>query len=113
MVFSSPNKIIESNLNHNIIINNKIISRVSQTKFLGIIIDEHLTWHPHITLVKNKVAKIIGIVKKLKYTLPSKTLKTLYNSLILPHLSNGNLSSVNASTATSMCLWAISSERIA
>src|ERR1700733_12446075 len=91
MVFSSSNKIIESNLNHNIIINNKIISRVSQTKFLGIIIDEHLTWHPHITLVKNKVAKIIGIVKKLKYTLPSRTLKTLYNSLILPHLSYGNI----------------------
>jgi len=89
MIFSGPNKKIESNLNHNIIINNKPIDRVPQVKFLGIIIDEHLTWHSHIFLVKNKVAKAIGIIKKLKVILPNRTLKTLYNTLLLPHLNYG------------------------
>ena len=45
-------------------INNIAIKRVSNVKFLGVIIDEHLTWKSHINLVKNKAAKMIGIIKK-------------------------------------------------
>ena len=89
IIFSGPRKIIPEDLSSSVVINNCPIKRVSQVKFLGIIIDEHLTWHPHILLVKNKIAKITGVIKRLKYTLPTNTLRTLYNALLLPHLNYG------------------------
>jgi len=62
---------------------NIAIKRVSNVKFLGVIIDEHLTWKSHINLVKNKAAKMIGIIKRLKFTFP------LYNAFVLPCLNYG------------------------
>src|SRR6218665_414601 len=55
-----------SNLtNLNLLIDNTQLSMVSKVKFLGVIIDEHLTWKPHIEHVKSKVTKIVGIVYRL------------------------------------------------
>jgi hypothetical protein len=50
-------------------------------------IDENLTWHSHIKLVETKIAKNIGIIAKLRHTLPCRLLLMLYNSLILPYLT--------------------------
>jgi len=91
IVFSSFRKKITEDPNQIIILNNIPIKRVAQTKFLGIILDEHLKWHPHINLVQNKIAKSIGIIKRLKNVLPSQTLKTLYNTFIAPYLSYGTI----------------------
>ena len=55
--------------------------------FLGIFLDEHMTWTSHINKIANKIAKSIGILNKLKQYLPSYILRTLYNSLILPHIN--------------------------
>ena len=89
IIFSGPRKIISEDPGLPVIVNNYPIQRVSQVKFLGIIIDEHLTWLPHILLVKNKIAKIIGVIKRLKNTLPMNSLRALYNALLLPHLNYG------------------------
>jgi len=35
-----------------------IIERVTNTKFLGVYIDECLTWTNHIDIIANKIAKI-------------------------------------------------------
>ena len=42
--------------------NNSIITRVRATKFLGVIIDEKLTWKYHISLVRSKLSKTVGIL---------------------------------------------------
>ena len=70
---------------------NTPIALVQELKFLGIIIHENLSWKPHITSICDKVAKVIGILSKLKRYLPSVTLKTLYNSLFLPYINHCNL----------------------
>ena len=41
--------------------NNSIITRVRATKFLGVIIGEKLTWKDHISLVRSKLSKTVGI----------------------------------------------------
>ena len=41
----------------NLKINNNEIKRSSSIKFLGVLIDENLTWIDHITLVENKLSK--------------------------------------------------------
>ena len=58
-------------------------------KFLGVITEEHLTWTFHNNLVKNKAAKMIGIIKRLKFTLPLSALRMLYNAFVLPCLNYG------------------------
>jgi hypothetical protein len=70
------------------------------TKFLGIYLDEFLTWKPHIKHVKNKISRALFAIKQVKHVLPHETLRTLYLALIHPHISYGIMAwgSANAST---------------
>ena len=70
-------------------INNTSVEIVGEFKFLGIFIDKHLKWSTHIEFIANKVSKYIGVINRLKHTLPPRVLLTLYNTLILPHLNYG------------------------
>ena len=72
-------------------INNQPITQTSQFNFLGINIEETLSWKPHINIIGNKISRSIGIINKLHHTLPSEILLTLYNTLILPHIYYGTL----------------------
>ena len=71
----------------NISINNSPITLVQEDKFLRIIIHENLSWKPHISVVCDKVSKIIGVLCKARRYLPLDTLKTLYNALFLPYIN--------------------------
>ena len=51
-------------------------------KFLGIQLDEHLTWKPHIDMISSKLAQANYMINKTKTILPHNALKTLYHSLI-------------------------------
>ena len=66
-------------------INNITIDRVTDFKFLGLIISSNLKWNKHIDHISIKVSKVIGIMFRLKYIVPCDVLQTLYNSLIMPH----------------------------
>ena len=63
-----------------------IIPSASSTNFLGVTIDNQLTWRDHIQGVRKKVSKAIGVLSKVRHFVPNKTLKTLYNALILPDM---------------------------
>ena len=45
--------------------NNSIITGVRATKFLGVIIDEKLTWKDFISLVRSKLSKTVGILYRI------------------------------------------------
>jgi hypothetical protein len=68
-------------------LNSNSISRVLSTKFLGVILDESLTWTEHINHVKRKIAKGIGIICKARKVLDRKTLLTLYYNFVYPHIA--------------------------
>ena len=72
-------------------IHNTIIKRERATKFLGIIIDENLTWKNHIELIESKVAKNIGMLYKAKFILNKKCLRDLYFAFIHSYLSYANI----------------------
>ena len=50
-------------------INNNILQQVHYTKCLGIIIDDKLKWANHISYIKNKIAKGMGILLKARKVL--------------------------------------------
>jgi hypothetical protein len=70
-------------------INDQQIQRVQNTKFLGIVLDEKLTWKEHISNVRKKVSKGIGILYKCRKYLSKQTLLNLYYSFIYPYLCYG------------------------
>ena len=72
-------------------INNSTIDRVTDSKFLGLIISSNLKWNKHIDHISIKVSKVIGIMFRLKFILPSDVLHTLYSSLIMPHFHYCNM----------------------
>ena len=60
-----------------------------EASFLGITIDSHLSWESHCNKVANKIAKSSSIINRVKKILPPDSLKTLYNSLLLPQIQYG------------------------
>ena len=76
---------------YSIILDNSILDRVQQTKFLGVIIDDCLTWKDHINCISKTVSRNIGVMHKLKHFIPDRILFTLYCTLILPYLNYGIL----------------------
>ena len=75
----------------NVIIKEQPINQVNYTKFLGLHINEELTWKYHINYLTMKVAKMTGIMAKARHFLPLKTLLTLYNAMIHPYLTYCNI----------------------
>ena len=67
-------------------LSNRDIIQVKETVFLGVILDEHLTWIPHITNVARKVSKTVGVMYKASFCLSKRSLITLYYSLLYPYL---------------------------
>ena len=70
----------------NVIINGEQVTVVSKATFLGVIVDNSLTWKYHIEIICNKIAKSIGIIKKVKYKLNRNTLINLYYTFVYPYL---------------------------
>ena len=54
-------------------------------KYLGVQIDENLTWKNHIKSVTDKASRAIGLLKYAKHFLPAAVIKTLYTSIVEPH----------------------------
>ena len=74
-----------NNITPRLRINSETTEKVSEFYFLGLTIDEYLSWKPHVLKISNKIARTLGIMCRLKNFLPMNVLRILYNSSILPH----------------------------
>ena len=90
-----------------ITIDNTDIKPVDSSKFLGVIIDQNLNWHKHITKITNQISRSLGIIKKFRSILPSNILFSLYNTLILPYISYCNVAwaNTNHTLEENQCPW--------
>ena len=68
-------------------IDEKHIEKVEVTKFLGILIDNNLSWKAHTNHIIKIISKYNGIIRKIRPFLNKESLHTLYNTLVLPFLS--------------------------
>ena len=83
MLFHMPQKVVPC---LSFSLNGLEIEHVYNFNFLGLIINCYLDWKPQLNSIGIKVARVIGLLRKLKYTLPIQVLRSIYNSLILPHM---------------------------
>ena len=72
--------------NGNILLDTTILSQVTFTKFLEVILDDKLKWTHHISYIKNKISKDMGIILKARKVLKKKVLLQLYHSIVTPYL---------------------------
>ena len=74
-----------------LMIDGDIIQREHQTKFLGILIDENLSWKPHISLIGHKISKNIGALYRARCILSKQQMKQLYFSFVHCYLNYANI----------------------
>ena len=61
----------------------------NSVNILGLTFDKTLDFRNHISNVRKKISKSLGILYRAKNFIPMKCRKLLYTSLILPHISYG------------------------
>ena len=84
MVFHTPQR----RVNYPVLkLNHVNIERVSQFNFLGVVTNSTLKWDKHIAHISLKISRATGVIFRLRRIYPREILLTLYNTLILPHLS--------------------------
>lgn len=88
-----------SKLNPTIFVENHILDQVCETKFLGLIIDENLSWDEHVESVIRKTSSGLFALRKMSKSCNIKTLKTIYFALVHSHIAYG------------ICIYGSSSKR--
>ena len=69
-------------------INDTPIERVTEFKFLGVLIDSNLTWSPHCNYIASKLSRICGVLSRLTHYVPTHILTIyIYNSILIWELT--------------------------
>ena len=91
MILGTQNATCKYADNVKIALDGMILDRVNKTKFLGLVIDENLTWKYQIDAISKTISRNIGVLNKLKYFVPDQILYTLYCTLVMPYVNYGIL----------------------
>ena len=68
-------------------ISNVTIERKTEARFLGVIFDEKLNWNSHVTHLKAKMSRYVGIMYKVKRYLPLQARLQVFHSFVQSHLN--------------------------
>ena len=82
MLFSSHHAVPQPH----VLFNNVPVNFVENHKHLGLTLSSNGKWHEHITNIVKSSSKILGIMRKIKYTVSRKTLNQIYISHLRPLL---------------------------
>ena len=63
-----------------------IIKQVTETKFLGVTIDDKLSWKPNIEILNKKLKSLCGRIYRIKRALPEHLYISSYTTLCLNHI---------------------------
>lgn len=69
--------------------NEKVIQQAHVVKFLGMFVDEYLSWTLHVKNLSNKISKNLYLLRNAKNFLPDWSMRILYNSYIQSHMTYG------------------------
>ena len=85
MIIASDNRLSNLIQSPKFYLDNKLIRQVSNTKSLGLYIDEKLSWTKQIDVLSKKISSAIGGLKRIRQYVPFQTLNLIYNSLVQSH----------------------------
>ena len=70
-----------------LMIDGTVISEVSSARFLGVVIDNKLSWQPQIEALLKRLRSASGSLKRIRHNIPKEYYKSIYYSLFESHLS--------------------------
>ena len=88
-IFKPRNKQLPCSYKSSLHVGGQEIKYKENTKYLGMILDDQLTWEKHITEVNKKIVKYTGIFSKVRHLIPEECRLTLYNSFVFSRLNYG------------------------
>ena len=71
--------------------NNDQLENVTKFKYLGVIINQHLTWHDYIEQLHSKIAKRLGVLKQIKHLLPVCARRLHVSTMVIPIAGNASI----------------------
>ena len=77
----------QTDLSCPLIISNTHIQRKSEARFLGVIVDDKLTWTRHIKTLQSKMSRYVGVMYKIKRYLPLEARLNIYHSFVQSHIN--------------------------
>ena len=87
VIFQSAQNYLNESIN--IKIGNQHVKQAKYVKFLGLLLDENLSWRYHLCELSKKLSRTCGIFFKIRHLLPTNVLVSLYNSLFSSFLQYG------------------------
>ena len=81
----------QNQIHPTISLNNIQVEKVPYQKHLGLILDQKLNFKQHIDSAILKINKGIAFIKKLRYSLPRKSLATIYKAFLRPLIDYGDI----------------------
>ena len=88
ILFHIVNKPILNNLTE-IVTTQATIKRVTEIKYLGLVLDEKLNYNEHVQSISNSLIKYFGIFNHIKYKVNDKTGRQLYFAFVFSRLKYG------------------------
>ena len=70
--------------NVSITVNDSILDIIDSFKYLGVTIQQNLTWSEHIDNISKKFNQRLGLIRRITFLLLIQARLTLYSSLVLP-----------------------------
>ena len=84
IIFKPPRIVLQNRIT--LKINGKTIYESNKITYLGLILDEHLSWKAHTNELRKKLSKTVGILYQLKRNCPEHILKSIYLFLFYSHI---------------------------
>ena len=91
MIIKHPLKAKHPSLPESLVLNNHNIKKIRQTKSLGLIVDENLSWEAQFNRTMDKINSGIWALKRLKNILPQSQLSIVYYALAESQLRYGDV----------------------
>ena len=62
----------------------KTLERVAKFSYLGVVLDDNLSWKDHVEYVSSKVSRRLGLLSRIRSCLTLEASKQVYTSLLQP-----------------------------
>lgn len=85
VLFRAKNR--KGNVDGDLMLGTSKIEIVDHAKSLGVIFEEHMVWNRHIAAISTNLARITGVLARLRFYLPTSVKLIIYNSLFVSKLN--------------------------
>ncbi|CAG5075488.1 Protein of unknown function [Cotesia congregata] len=81
--------------NYNLIIDDEKLNYVKESKYLGVIVDNNLTFNSNAAHTSRKIASKVNLLCRLRFTVSNYIESLIYKTIVLPHINYCNTLMLN------------------